>query len=89
MPQPVVLSIDAMGGDSGPPVVVPGVALAAKRMTGRDVRFLLHGDAAKIEAELARSPAARAVSEVRHTDQVIASDAKPAQILRRSKGTSL
>ena len=89
MPQSVVLSIDAMGGDVGPAVVVPGVALAASRMRGRDVRFLLHGDGARIEAELARCPDARAVSEVRHTDQVIASDAKPAQVLRRSKGTSL
>ena len=90
MPQSVVLSIDAMGGDSGPSVVVPGVAFAAKSLLkGRDVRFMLHGDAAQIEAELAKTPDARSVCELRHTDQVIASDAKPAQILRRSKGTSL
>ncbi len=43
----------------------------------------------RIEAELAKYPAARAVSQVRHSDSVIAMDEKPAQALRRSKGTSL
>ncbi len=78
-----------MGGDHGPSVVVAGVALAARRSGERAVRYLLHGDEAAIGAELMRHPGARAVCEVRHTDQVIASGAKPAQALRRSKGTSL
>ncbi len=89
MTRPVVISIDAMGGDHGPSVAVPGVAIAVQRLAGRDVRYLLHGDAALIEAELARHPAARAVSEVRHTDRAVAADEKPAQALRRGKGTSL
>ncbi len=76
-----------MGGDHGPSVVVPGVALAAQRHPG--VRFLLHGDESAINAELAKNPAARAVSEVRHTDKAIAMDEKPAQAMRRGKGTSL
>jgi glycerol-3-phosphate acyltransferase PlsX len=85
----LTLSIDAMGGDHGPSVSVAGVALAIGRLQGREVRFLLHGDAAAIEAELARHPAARSVTEVRHTDQVIKGDEKPAQALRRGKGSSL
>ncbi len=88
MSDSVVISVDAMGGDQGPAVAVPGVALAAARL-GPGVRFLLHGDSARIEAELAKHPAARAVSQVRHADGVIAMDEKPAQALRRSKGTSL
>jgi glycerol-3-phosphate acyltransferase PlsX len=88
MSDSVVISVDAMGGDQGPAIAVPGVALAAARL-GPRVRFLLHGDSARIEAELAKSPAARAVSQVRHADGVIAMDEKPAQALRRSKGTSL
>ena len=55
-----------MGGDHGPSIVVPGVAQAAKAHPG--VRFLLHGDGAKIEAELAKHPAAKAVSEVRRVN---------------------
>ncbi len=87
MAEPLIISIDAMGGDHGPSVIVPGVAAAAKRHEG--VRFLLHGDEAAINAELARHPAARAVCEVRHTDKSIAMDEKPAQAMRRGKGSSL
>ena len=85
----VTISIDAMGGDHGPPVVVEGVALAVERLAERDVRFLLHGDGERIERELARRPTARAAAEVRHTDLVIAGDEKPATALRRGKGSSL
>jgi glycerol-3-phosphate acyltransferase PlsX len=87
VPQSVVISIDAMGGDHGPSVVVPGVAQAVAGLSG--VRFLLHGDEALLNAELAKSPAARAVCEVRHTDKSISMDEKPAQAMRRGKGSSL
>ena len=78
-----------MGGDHGPAVAVPGVALALERLGAGRVRFLLFGDETQIRAELDRHPAARAVCEVRHTDKVIAGDEKPAQALRRGKGSSL
>jgi len=78
-----------MGGDHGPVVVVPAVARALERLQGRKVRFILHGDEKRLKAALARVPAAAEASEVRHTDLVIAMDEKPAQALRRSKGTSL
>ncbi|MDR3506511.1 MAG: phosphate acyltransferase PlsX [Caulobacteraceae bacterium] len=89
MPEPIVISIDAMGGDRGPPVVVPGIALGAEQWRARNVRFLLHGDKARIEAEFAQHPAARDLCEIRHTDQVISGDEKPAQAMRRGKGSSL
>ena len=76
-----------MGGDHGPSVIVPAVAIATASLP--DVRFLLHGDEALINAELARAPAARAVCSVRHTDKSIAMDCKPAQAMRRGKGSSL
>ncbi len=78
-----------MGGDHGPSMFVPGVARALELLAGRDVRFLLHGDAAAIEGELAKWPAAKAASDVRHTALKIASEEKPAIALRRGKGSSL
>jgi glycerol-3-phosphate acyltransferase PlsX len=85
---PLVISIDAMGGDHGPSVIVPGVALAAAAL-GPQTRFILHGDPAAIDAALAQAPALREVSEVRASDGVIASDAKPSHAMRRGKGTSM
>jgi glycerol-3-phosphate acyltransferase PlsX len=86
---PLTISIDAMGGDHGPSVIVPGVARAAETLKARNVHILLHGDSAKINAELARYPAAKAISEVRHSDTVISMDEKPGQAMRRGKGSSM
>ena len=85
----VVISLDAMGGDHGPPVFVAGAHLAMKRLEGRPIRFLFHGDKPRIDAELAKHSAVASVAQVRHTDKVIAGDEKPAVAMRRGKGSSL
>lgn len=86
--QPLVISVDVMGGDHGPSVVTPGVARAAG-LLGAQARFLLHGDEAQVAAEVARHPALAGRCEVRHAERVIAMDEKPAQALRRGKGSSM
>ncbi len=83
------ISLDAMGGDHGPSVVVPGVTDYLRRSGERDVRFLLHGDEAALTAELRRSVIAADACEIRHTDKQIAMDEKPAQAMRRGKGSSM
>ena len=89
MSDPLVISVDAMGGDHGPSVIIPGVAEAATAGGFGEARFLLHGAGEAIETALAQSPALRDVCEVRHTPLVIPMDAKPAQAMRRGKGTSM
>jgi glycerol-3-phosphate acyltransferase PlsX len=86
--QPLVISIDAMGGDHGPSVVIPAVVRAIASLP-EDVRFLLHGDEAVIRAALAKHRDAARRVEIRHAERVIAMDEKPAQALRRGKGTSM
>jgi glycerol-3-phosphate acyltransferase PlsX len=86
--QPLVISIDAMGGDHGPPVVIPAVARAIASLPGT-VRFLLNGDEAAIRAELGKHGGAGERVEIRHADRVVGMDEKPAQALRRGKGTSM
>ena len=86
MPEPVRISLDAMGGDHGPSVVVPGAALALERHPG--TRFLLFGDRAQIEPLLDRHPALKAAAEVRHTDVAVRMDDKPSQALRSGRRTS-
>jgi glycerol-3-phosphate acyltransferase PlsX len=86
--QPLVISIDAMGGDHGPAVVVPAVIRAISALP-QDVRFLLHGDETVIAAALAKHRDAARRVEIRHSDRVVGMDEKPAQALRRGKGTSM
>jgi fatty acid/phospholipid biosynthesis enzyme len=47
MPSKVRIALDAMGGDVGPAVVIPGTAISLQRH--RDTEFLLVGDRARIE----------------------------------------
>jgi glycerol-3-phosphate acyltransferase PlsX len=86
--QPLVISIDAMGGDHGPSVVIPAVARAMSEVPPH-ARFLLHGDEAVIAPLLAKCRIDAGRAEVRHTDKVVAMDEKPAQAMRRGKGTSM
>ncbi|MBK5198552.1 MAG: phosphate acyltransferase PlsX [Methyloceanibacter sp.] len=83
MGAPVTIALDAMGGDHGPSVVIPAAAIALIRHP--DLRFLLVGDAARIEPELKAHPALAKKSEIIHTDVAIAMDAKPSQALRKGR----
>ncbi len=87
MVQPRTLALDAMGGDHGPAVVVPGAALALQRHP--NLQVLLYGNAHVITPELDRHPQLKSRATVHHTEQVIAMDAKPSQALRRGKGSSM
>lgn len=86
MPNKVRIALDAMGGDFGPPVIIPGAALAHGRHP--DTEFVIFGDRAQVEKELAAQPALRAASSVVHTDVVVRMDDKPSQALRRGRWKS-
>jgi phosphate acyltransferase len=86
MPQKVRIALDAMGGDVGAAVVIPGAAVSLVRHP--DTEFLLFGDSALIEAQLARHPAMKAASRVVHTDVAVSMDDKPSQAVRRGRKTS-
>jgi glycerol-3-phosphate acyltransferase PlsX len=86
MPKKVRIALDAMGGDIGASVVVPGAAIFLNRHP--DSEFLLYGDRALIEAQLAKHPAMKAVSRVIHTDVAVGMHEKPSQALRRGRKTS-
>ena len=75
-----------MGGDVGAAVVIPGAAVSLLRHP--DTEFLLFGDSALIEAQLARHPAMKAASRVVHTDVAVSMHDKPSQALRRGRKTS-
>jgi glycerol-3-phosphate acyltransferase PlsX len=86
MPQKVRIALDAMGGDHGVPVIVPGAEISLRRHP--DTEFLMYGDAAVIEPLLAQHPQLKAATRVGHTDVAIRMDAKPSQALRQGRSKS-
>ncbi|WP_439814402.1 phosphate acyltransferase PlsX [Zavarzinia sp. CC-PAN008] len=87
MDQPLVIALDAMGGDKAPAVVVEGADMARIRYPG--VRFLLVGDQARLTPALAALPHLAAVTDIVHTETTISGDDKVSTALRRGKGTSM
>lgn len=87
MPAQRIIALDAMGGDHGPEVVIPGADIALVRHPQLEFRFF--GNEAQIAPVLARYPKLAARSTVVHTEVVVKSDEKPSQALRRGRGSSM
>ncbi|PNG25992.1 phosphate acyltransferase PlsX [Methylocella silvestris] len=86
MMKTVRIALDAMGGDFGPEVMLPGAAMALER--GLDIAFLLFGDETLIKPYLAVHPALAAVSTLHHTNVAVRMDDKPSQALRSGRRIS-
>ena len=82
----VRIALDAMGGDHGPSVVLPGAELSLTRHP--DIEFLLVGDRAVMDPLLDNLPRLKAASTVTHTDVAIRMDDKPSQALRHGRWKS-
>ncbi len=82
-----VISVDGMGGDHAPRVIVEGMEDIAR--SRRDLEFLLHGDEVVLKPLLAAAPTAASRTQIRHTDKFVAMDAKPSQALRQGRNSSI
>ncbi len=80
------VAVEAMGGDHGPRVIVPGALRALPRLDP-DVELVFCGDEARIRAALGDAPTAR-ISIVHAPDEVSMHES-PAQALRRKPDSSL
>ena len=84
--EPIILAIDAMGGDRGPEPVVAGAALALAARNDINVHF--YGDRDELERLVADQPSL-ANAKIIHADGVVSMTDKPAQVLRRGRNTSM
>jgi glycerol-3-phosphate acyltransferase PlsX len=86
MSKPVRISLDAMGGDHGPDVVVPGAAIALDRHP--ESEFLFFGNKARIEPLIAQHKRLVKAAKIVHTDVTVKMDDKPSQALRHGRRVS-
>jgi phosphate acyltransferase len=86
MPQTVRISIDAMGGDHGPSVVIPGAALALERHP--EAHFVIFGQQQAVLPILDKHPKLKERSTFHHCDVVVQMDDKPSQALRKGRWKS-
>lgn len=86
MSKALTISIDAMGGDRGVDIVVPGLEIVLTRRPG--VNFLLYGHRDVVMAKLQDHPKVAAVTEFIHTEVAISMGLKPSQALRQGRRVS-
>ena len=79
----VNISLDVMGGDKGPTIVLAGADIALERHP--DIRFLLYGDASIVQPLLDQFPKVKAASTFIHCDVTVQMDERPSQALRRGR----
>ncbi|MBT5239841.1 MAG: phosphate acyltransferase PlsX [Rhodospirillaceae bacterium] len=87
MAREITLSVDAMGGDSAPAIVMDGISEAHVRYPG--VRYLVHGRSEAIQPFLDGNPALKDCCEVRHSDDVITGEQKVSQAIRQGRKSSM
>ncbi|PLR29035.1 phosphate acyltransferase, partial [Chimaeribacter coloradensis] len=84
----MTLALDVMGGDFGPSVTVPASLQALA--SNPELNLLLVGDPDAISPYLNRTdPSVMTRLRVIPAESVIANDAKPAQAIRASRGSSM
>jgi phosphate acyltransferase len=83
----LTVSIDAMGGDAGPAIVVAALLKTIQRHS--NVHFLLHGDEAQLTALVARHPRLKSRVTICHASAQVSMEDKPSHVLRRGKDTSM
>jgi glycerol-3-phosphate acyltransferase PlsX len=86
MSKKVRIAVDAMGGDLGASVVVPGAGLSLVRHP--DAEFLLFGDQSVLQPLLSKQPQLQRAARIFHTDVAVRMGDKPSQALRRGRWKS-
>lgn len=81
------LSLDAMGGDHAPRMVVEGIEIVSERFP--EIDFLLFGDEAQLAPLLDQSVRAKNCAQILHTDQAVQNEDKAAAALRGGRNTSM
>lgn len=85
--QNITLSIDAMGGDKAPDMVVEGMDMALKDLPG--TKFILFGRAPQLAPLLEKFPTLSANVDLRNAEDVISNEEKPGVALRSGRKSSM
>lgn len=83
----VTLSLDAMGGDKAPEMVIRGAEIALERLP--DLRFLIFGREEEVAPLIPKGSPLSKAAEIRHAPDVVGGDVKPSVALRNSRDTSM
>ena len=82
----IVISVDAMGGDSGPSAVVAGLAIALKSYP--KMKYLVHGQQDLLKTLIKQEKLTQFCTII-DANRVVSMSDKPGQVMRSGQGTSM
>lgn len=83
----ITLAVDAMGGDAGLAVTIPGALLFLRQQA--DVRLLMVGDGVQVRQALEAANAPMDRIQIVHAAQVVEMDEQPQSALKNKKDSSM
>jgi len=83
----IVVSVDAMGGDAGPGVVVAGMDLSARK--NPEIGFILHGPEEQLRPLVARRRSLAGRVVFHDVAEVVTMEDKPSHVMRHGRDTSM
>ncbi len=83
----ITLAVDAMGGDLGLDVTVPGVAAFLQQQA--NVRLIMVGDEQRVRQALSAASVPMDRIEIKHASQVVEMDEAPQSALKNKKDSSM
>ena len=83
----ITLAVDAMGGDVGLGVTIPGAVAFLKQQP--DARLIMVGDEAAVRSALVAAGAPMERVDVQHASEVVAMDEAPQSALKNKKDSSM
>ena len=87
MNKPIVIAIDAMGGDNSPKKIIDGIELYQKN--NNNIFYKLFGDKNLIEKYLDKSKLNKQMYEIIHTNNKVKDEDSPLAAAKRGKDTSM
>src|SRR3954451_2768449 len=82
----VRIALDAMGGDHGASVLMPGAEISLTRHP--DIEYVMFGNEAVVRPVLDKHPRLKAATRLIHTDVAVGMSDKPSQALRKGRWKS-
>ena len=84
---PLVISIDAMGGDKGPSVVIDGIVKSLQKYPS--THFIVHGDKDKLDKLISNQKTISSKCIVVHCDDIVTMNDKPSNVIRNGSSSSM
>ena len=87
MINPIIIAVDAMGGDNSPSKVIEGISIHSKE--SRNIRYKIFGNKDLINPLIEKYRISKNIIEITHTNKIVEGEDTALSAAKKGKDTSL